>query len=243
MMKTVFSSPGTRDPRPLVASSAARYGRAMSRTTGEPADDAASIPRLFVVTDRRETAGRDLVEVVARALDAGLPAVQVRDKDLPGRELFRLAERLREATSRAGARLFVNDRVDVAIAVGADGVHLGGAALAIDVVRALVPERMRIGASTHGVAEAIASMADVVFFGPVYDTPSKRAYGPPQGEGRLRAVVAGRGRPVVAIGGIDAGKVRAVRDAGAHGIAVIRAVLGAGDPAAATRDLLARIAT
>ena len=82
------------------------------------------IPKLFLVTDRTATGGRDLVAVVEQALAAGLPAVQLRDKDLPGRALFHLAERLRAATHRSGALLFVNDRVDVARAVGADGVQL-----------------------------------------------------------------------------------------------------------------------
>src|SRR5439155_26017354 len=84
------------------------------------------IPGLVLVTDRHASAGRDLVAVVAAALDAGLPAVQLRDKDLPGGPLFALAERLRAAAAQTGALLFVNDRLDVALAVGADGVHLGG---------------------------------------------------------------------------------------------------------------------
>src|SRR6185436_16593624 len=91
--------------------------------------DRASCPALVLVTDRHATAGRDLVTVVEAALDVGLPAVQLRDKDLGGRALLALAERLRAATSRRRALLFVNDRVDVAIACGADGVHLGGASM------------------------------------------------------------------------------------------------------------------
>src|SRR5687767_69696 len=97
------------------------------------------VPKLVLVTDRHATGGRDLVGVVEQALAAGLPAVQLRDKDLPGRALFALAERLRDATRRTGALLFVNDRVDVARAVGADGVQLGASTIPVDAARALLP--------------------------------------------------------------------------------------------------------
>src|SRR5213594_1390755 len=102
-----------------------------------------SPPRLVLVTDRHGAA------VVEAALDAGLPAVQLRDKDLPGRPLLALAERLREATSRRGALLLVNDRIDVALAVGADGVHLGGTSVPVAVARSLVGPEGLIGVSTH----------------------------------------------------------------------------------------------
>jgi thiamine-phosphate pyrophosphorylase len=198
-----------------------------------------SIPRLCLVTDRHATDGRDLVDVVERALGAGLPAVQLRDKDLDGRMLFVLAERLRAATRRAGAMLFVNDRVDVAAAIGADGVQLGSASLPVAVARRLLPSGCLIGQSTHGLDEARASVADLVLFGPVFETPSKLAYGAPQGVAALGRVVAGARVPVLAIGGIDATNVASVRATGVHGIAVIRAILGAPDPATATRTLLA----
>jgi thiamine-phosphate pyrophosphorylase len=199
----------------------------------------ARIPNLVLVTDHRATAGRHLLDVVARALDAGLPAVQLRDKDLPGRDLWALAERLRVTTRRTGALLFVNDRIDVARAVDADGVQLGATSLPVEVARRLLgPERL-VGVSVHALAEARATDADFVVFGPVYDTPSKRGYGPPQGEERLHAVVAASPVPVLAIGGVDAARVHALREAGAHGVAVIRAILAADDPGAAVRALLA----
>jgi thiamine-phosphate pyrophosphorylase len=200
-----------------------------------------TIPRLCLVTDRHATAGRDLVDVVERALHAGLPAVQLRDKDLDGRTLFALAERLRAATVRTGALLFVNDRVDVAAAVGADGVQLGHASLPVEVARRLLPRGRLIGQSTHALEEARVSGADFVVFGPVFDTPSKRVHGAPQGIAALGRVVAAVHVPVLAIGGIDATNVASVRAAGAHGIAVIRAILGAADPATATRTLLAAL--
>jgi thiamine-phosphate pyrophosphorylase len=197
------------------------------------------IPKLVLVTDRHATGGRELVGTVERALDAGLPAVQLRDKDLSGSALFRLAERLRAATARTGALLFVNDRVDVARAVGADGVELGATTLPVEAARPLLSAAMLVGESIHTVEAAAATRADFVIFGPVHDTPSKRAYGPPQGVALLRAAVGRAAVPVLAIGGIDRTNAAATRATGAHGIAVVRAILAAPDPAAATRDLLA----
>jgi thiamine-phosphate pyrophosphorylase len=197
-----------------------------------------TIPRLILVTDRHATAGRDLVAVVEQALAAGLPAVQLRDKDLPGRTLFRLAERLRDATCRTGALFFVNDRIDVARAVGADGVQLGAGTLPVDAARPLLAPGMLVGESTHGLDEVRATRADFVVFGPVYDTPSKRAYGPPQGD-RVRDAVRASPVPLVAIGGIEPAHLATMQAFGVHGVAVIRAILAASDPAAATRSLLA----
>jgi len=176
---------------------------------------------------------------VRAALDAGLPAVQLREKDLGGRALLALAEQLRAATLRSGALLFVNDRVDVAIAAEADGVHLGGGSMPVAVARALLPAGALVGVSTHAVDEAAATTADFAVFGPVYATPSKAAFGPPQGLDRLRAATAASRVPVLAIGGVTAARVPEVRAAGAAGVAVIRDVLEAPDPAAATRALLA----
>lgn len=197
-----------------------------------------AIPRLVVVTDRHAIGGRDLVDVVRAALDAGLPAVQLREKDLPGGPLLALAERLRAATTRAGALLFINDRVDVAIACGADGVHLGGTSMPVAAARALLPPGALIGVSTHAPEELAATAADFAFFGPVHATPSKAAFGPPQGEGRLRAAIGTARVPVLAIGGVTAATAAGVRAAGAAGAAVIRAILDAPDPGAATRALL-----
>ena len=197
-----------------------------------------AVPSLVLVTDRNATAGRDLGDVVAAALDAGLPAVQLRDRDLPGRPLLALAERLRALTARAGALLLVNDRVDVAVAVGADGVHLGGASMPVDVARRLLPPGALVGVSTHAVWEVAAATADFAFFGPVHATPSKAAFGPPQGVARLREAVAVARIPVLAIGGITRVQIPDLLAAGAAGVAVIRAILSADDPGSATRALL-----
>lgn len=202
----------------------------------------ADAPALVLVTDRHATGGRDLVDVVARALDAGLPAVQLRDKDLSGRALLVLAERLRALTARTGALLLVNDRVDVAVAVGADGVHLGGGSMPVEVVRRMLPPGALIGVSTHAPAEVAATAADFAVFGPVYATPSKATFGAPQGVAALREATATARVPVLAIGGVSAERVTQIRGAGAAGVAVIRAILGADDAALATRGLLRMLA-
>jgi thiamine-phosphate pyrophosphorylase len=197
--------------------------------------------RLCLVTDRQQTAGRDLLAVIEESLAAGLPAVQLREKDLGAGELARLARALRAATSAHGAALIINDRVDVALAVGADGVQRTTASLPIADILAIADKRLRVGASVHARAEAVAAAeagADWIIFGPVYDTPSKRGYGAPQGLEALERVTRAVSVPVIAIGGITPDRVAEVRRAGAHGVAAISAILSAPSPADATRRFL-----
>lgn len=195
--------------------------------------------RLCLVTDRTGTRDRDLVEVVAACLSAGLPAVEVREKDLPVTEVAALCRRIRAL--RPAPFLIVNDRVDVALAVGAHGVQRTHASLAVDELRVVADKRVRVGASVHSLEDArdaAARGADWLFFGPVYDTPSKRPYGAPQGLAALERVAAAVPVPVVAIGGITPDRVADVRRAGARGVAVISAILFADDPGAATKRFL-----
>jgi thiamine-phosphate pyrophosphorylase len=195
---------------------------------------------LCLITDRR-AALRPAVDVVEECLGAGLRAVQLREKDLPVRELLTLAAELREATRRHGARLLVNDRADVAMAAGADGVQRTHASLPVSALRAITPGGFLIGASTHSVAEAeqaVAQGADFVIFGPVYDTPSKRPFGPPQGLGALETVARAVARPVLAVGGLTPARVPEVLAAGAAGAAVIGAIYAAARPADATKAFL-----
>jgi thiamine-phosphate pyrophosphorylase len=198
--------------------------------------------RLYLVTDRGATGGRPLARVLAACLDAGLRAVQLREKDLAAGDLLGLATGLRELTARHGARLLINDRADVALAAGADGVHLPAGGLPLRVARRLLgPDRL-VGLSTHSALEVEAAGeggADFVVFGPVYDTPAKRPFGPPRGVAALAAACRASRVPVLAIGGVTAARVAEVREAGAAGVAVIRALLAAADPAAATREMLA----
>ena len=196
---------------------------------------------LYIVTDRA-VAGGDPVEIlmrVAASLPPGTVGVEIREKALPARELLALARRVVAALRPLGARVLVNDRLDVAIAAGADGVHLPASGLDPRAVRAVYPGL--IGVSTHSRAELAgldAGAADFATFGPVFDTPSKRGFGPPQGVDALRAAVAASRVPVMAIGGIMQGTAADLAGTGISGIAVIRAVLAARNPAAAARDLL-----
>lgn len=199
---------------------------------------------LCLVTDRTQTRGRDLVAVVGECLAAGLPAVQVREKDLGAADLAFVCRRLAPGAREAGAMLVVNDRVDVALAVGADAVQRTHASLTVDDIRSVAGRRLRIGASVHSLEDAVDAElkgADWVTFGPVYDTPSKRAYGAPQGLDRLAVVARGLRIPVIAIGGITPDRVKEVRAAGARGVAAISSILAADSPAAATRAFLSAL--
>lgn len=199
------------------------------------------VPVVHLITDRRLAA-----DPVARAVAAlaGLPpgatAVHLREKDLGGRALLDLARPLRAACRAAGQAFLVNDRLDVALACGADGVHLPSAGVPPGEARRLLGPDALIGVSCHSEADvrrAREGGASYATFGPVYDTPSKRAYGPPVGLEALRAA-ARLGLPLIALGGVDARRAAEVRAAGARGVAVIRAWLTGPDPAAAVRALL-----
>jgi thiamine-phosphate pyrophosphorylase len=196
---------------------------------------------LCLVTDRTQTGGRDLVAVVGECLAAGLPTVQVREKDLGAGDLALLGRRLVTLTRDARAMLVVNDRVDVALAVGADAVQRTHTSLTVEDIREVAGRRLRIGVSVHSLEDAVDAElkgADWVTYGPVYDTPSKRPYGAPQGVDRLATVARGLRIPVVAIGGITPERVKECRAAGARGVAAISSILAADSPAAATRRFL-----
>jgi len=199
---------------------------------------------LYVVTDRHLTGGRPLRLVVEAALQGGARAVQLREKDLLPRELYPLALEIRQLTQVYGARLLINDRVDVALAVKADGVHLTTTSLPTGCVRQILGSDRLIGVSTHTRAEAQAAVeqgADFVVFGPVFFTPSKAPYGQPVGLDALRAVRGAVNAPLLAIGGIKQTNLEQVLAAGADGIAVISAIISADDPALATQNLLATL--
>lgn len=198
--------------------------------------------RLYLVTDRQQTAGRPLVSVLARAVRAGVRAVQLRERDLPARELHALARAIQRELP--DARLFINDRVDVALALRAQGVHLRESSLPAEVVRGLLWPSQLLGLSVHsldGVMAAEQHGADFVVLGPIYDTPSKRVYGLPIGLPLLEQAAKKVRVPIFAIGGITATRARAVRQAGAFGVAVVSSILSAVNIERATEDLLAAI--
>ena len=188
--------------------------------------------RLYLITDRKQTLGRPLTEVVRRAVEAGVNSVQLREKDLNSRELRRLAEELREITAAADARLFINDRAEIAAAVGADGVHLTQNSFSPDHARKLLGEDRLIGKSTHSPQEAYVAQeegADFITLGPVYPTPSKLKYGFPLGPAAISEAAQRVRIPILAIGGIKAHNIHETLDAGAHGVALISAIMAADD--------------
>lgn len=200
---------------------------------------------LYLITDRHQTAGRDLPAVVEEALAGGVRAVQLREKDLPPRELLELALTMRELTDRYGGKLIINDRADIALAAGADGVHLGEASIPAAAVRRILGPNRLIGVSCHGREGALAaekSGADFITFGPVYPTPSKALYGPPVGVEQLAETAALLDIPVFALGGIRRENTPEALAAGAAGVALISAVVAAGNPAEEARAFLSLLA-
>ena len=199
---------------------------------------------LYLITGRSETLGRSLEFVVEEALRGGVRAVQLREKGLTTKELYETACDLRRLTSRYGAKLIVNDRVDIALTVEADGVHIGGGSLPIYKVRRLLGERKLIGVSCHNQVQAITAQemgADFITFGPVHYTPSKAAYGEPVGPEKLQQVCSVLQIPVFALGGIQLGNCAEAVACGARGVALISAVMSASDPRDAARELIARL--
>ncbi len=196
-------------------------------------------PRVYLVTEPRP----DLTDRARRAISAlppGSAAIQLRDKQMPARDLLALARELAGLCHERGQLLVVNDRLDVAVAAGADGVHLPSAGVPPAEARRLLGLGALLGVSCHSAADvrrALEGGADFATFGPVFDTPSKRAYGAPVGLEALREAAA-LGLPLVALGGIDPGNARAAVAAGARGVAAIRAWIAAPDPAEAARALL-----
>lgn len=197
---------------------------------------------LYLITDRNNTRGRELSVVVEEALKGGVKAVQLREKDLSSRDLYETAYELRKLTTRYDARLFINDRIDIALAVDADGVHLGNGSIPIHRARKILGEKRLIGVSCHNQVSAIAAQetgADFITFGPVFYTPSKAVYGDPVGVGKLAAITELLQIPVFALGGINRDNAPQTIAAGAHGISLVSAVLAAENPRAEAKALLA----
>ena len=195
--------------------------------------------RVYLITDRKQAKGGDILAAVAAALDGGIRAVQLREKDLGGRELFRLAEAMRRLTARYKARLLVNDRIDVAYAAGADGVHLGRDDMPVAQARSRLPSAI-IGVSCYAQPEsaraARAAGADYVAIGSVFASATK----PSAVRAPLEMIASAKragGLPVAAIGGIDARNAADAVAAGADMLAVISALFGAPDTGAAARAL------
>lgn len=197
-------------------------------------------PTLYVVLDRAAARGRSLEDVLAAVIEGGCRMVQLRDKESPSGRLLPMAEQLLARARRAGVTFVVNDRVDLAVAVGADGVHLGQDDLPARLARPLLRPGMVLGVSTHDVAQAHAARdagADYVAVGAMFATTTKPDF-QLVGPGLVRKLRPDIRVPLVGIGGITHDNVADVIRAGADGVAVISAVCGAPDPAVATRRFL-----
>jgi thiamine-phosphate pyrophosphorylase len=198
---------------------------------------------LCYITDRQQLKSVSLTAVIRETLRAGVDMVQIREKDLASRELIALVEEALSAARESGKGfeerasgpvsrgnpapgiVLVNDRLDVALAAGAKGVHLGAHSMPVQVVRRIAPRPFVLGVSCHSLSEAMAAEsggADYLVLGPVFETPSKLRYGPPLGLETLREIAAQIAIPVLALGGITVERVRPCLEAGASGIAGIR---------------------
>ena len=195
---------------------------------------------VYVITDRRTAGDRSLLDIVRAAIRGGATVVQLREKEASTPAMIELGQALLEVTRAAGIPLIVNDRVDVALAIGAEGVHVGQDDMPAAIARRLIgPDRI-LGVSARTVEEAIQAERDGANYlgaGDVFGTPTKPDAGPPIGVEGLRQIVRAVSIPVVAIGGVTPQNAAAAVEAGAVGVAVISAVVGAPDPEVAARRL------
>ena len=196
---------------------------------------------LYLILDPAVAGDRPLEEIVREALRQGIRTFQLRVKTPETGVLYRLASTLAPVIQAAAGMFIINDRCDVALAVGADGVHLGQEDLPVAEARALMGPQRIIGISTHTLAQALeaeAQGADYLGFGPIFPTSTKSNPEPVVGIERLREIRARVRLPIVAIGGINAGNIRMVADAGSEAPAVLSAVITAPDPTRAIAELM-----
>ncbi len=195
--------------------------------------------RLYVIIDAAACGARDLAWVAEQAIRGGADAIQLRNKTASAEALLRSAKQLLTVTRPAGIPLIINDHADVAVAAGADGVHVGQDDLSVAEARKIVGSGKLVGQSTHSLEQAITAdlnHADYLALGPLYPTPTKPDY-PAVGLPLIREVQLRVDIPIVCIGGIDQTSLSEVVRAGATCVAVVRAVCAASDPATASRSL------
>ncbi|MCK9632457.1 MAG: thiamine phosphate synthase [Methanoregula sp.] len=200
---------------------------------------------LYVITDEALAGGLPHAVIAERAVDGGATAIQLRDKDRSFKELVLIGREIHAITRKAGALFIVNDRLDIAFACGADGVHLGQGDLRCDTARQLAPPGFIIGVSVGSVDEAVDAEragADYVAISPIFSTNSKSDAGPGHGLLLLKKMRAAVRIPIIAIGGIGPDNAGQVIGAGADGIAVISAVVSQTDITAAARGLAETVA-
>jgi thiamine-phosphate pyrophosphorylase len=199
---------------------------------------------LYLCTERYGKDARDFVKDVDAALRGGVSMVQLREKELGTRDFFDLAREMRQLTDRYGVPLVINDRLDIALACGADGLHIGQGDLPVQAVRRVAGKRLFVGVSCGSILEAEAAEAegaDYIGVGPVFQTGSKSDAGAALGTETLARIIRSVAIPTVAIGGITVNDVPCVLRAGAAGIAVISAILQKEDKAGAASELKEKI--
>jgi thiamine-phosphate pyrophosphorylase len=198
--------------------------------------------RLCYITDRLSLGAKQLLPLIQEAVRAGVDLIQIREKDLPARPLVELARATIECARGTSTRIVVNDRLDVARALGAGGVHLGTQSVPAQAVRRWVPDDFLVGVSCHSLEEALVAEsagADYIVLGPIFPTPSKLAYGPPLGLGKLSEIAARIRIPLLALGGINVQCVKLCLAAGATGIAGISIFQNSDSLQARVRELRA----
>jgi len=199
---------------------------------------------LYLVTDRGLCAGRSLERIVLEAVEGGVTMVQLREKDLCTREFVREAISLRKALASKGVPLIINDRVDVALACGADGVHIGQSDMSYPIARKLLGKERIIGLSVENQLQVIeANYLDVDYIGvsPVFGTSTKTDTAEPFGLDGLREAVGASIHPAVAIGGINTSNIADVMACGVAGVALVSAIIASEDPKTASRNLIGLI--
>jgi thiamine-phosphate pyrophosphorylase len=194
-----------------------------------------SLPIHFCyITDRHGLAPLPLLPHLQAVAEAGVDLIQLREKDLACRDMLAMVKSAVEVSRRTNTRIVVNDRLDIAMAAGAHGVHLGGQSAPPEAVRRHVDKDFLVGVSCHSMEEALkaeAGGADYILLGPIFDTPSKRPYGQPLGLNKLSEVANRIRIPVLALGGITVERVRPCIEAGATGVAGIRLFQESSSPA------------
>lgn len=198
---------------------------------------------LYLVTSEPLSRGRATVDIVKAALAGGVRLIQLREKEMTVAELTSLARRARQLTAEAGALLIINDRIDIALAAGADGVHLGQTDFPVSDARRLAPDLI-IGASTHSVSEARAAQlagASYINIGPIFPTRTKAWTGDFLGMEKLKRIARAVTVPYTVMGGIKKRHIPEVLRAGARTIALVTAVTAADDPEQAARELVSMI--
>jgi thiamine-phosphate pyrophosphorylase len=195
---------------------------------------------LYLITDRSFLNGRDLKKCIEDAIKGGVTLIQIREKDASTREFFEVAKEVKEVTSKYNVPLLINDRIDIAIAIDADGVHLGQSDMPISLARKILGKDKIIGISANTIKEALEAQndgADYLGLGPVFFTGTKKDINEPIGVSGLREMTEAINIPSVAIGGINKENSESIMEAGVDGISVISAILGSEDIEKASKDL------